>query len=492
MKSNAPSLELTGVSLSADGKLPLHQQLADQIRTMVCSGQASAGLRLPPSRHIASRLGVSRNTVILAIENLKAEGYLTSLPGSGTFISNQIPDPIVLTPDVDSSTPNEKARNDRPEPTRSFEIARQMLATPMTRSPGRPFQQEGKDYQNFPFREWQRSYRIHLSKSLDQQSIDPKGHGPLRDQIARHLAARRAIQTTEDRIIIFPGIRQALFLIGRAVLNSQSKIVVEDPGYRPVSGLFMMEGYNTVPQPADSSGLVVTGMPAADAAYVTPSWQIPTGMVMSLQRRMELLAWATDEQAWILEDDYDCEYRYSGYAQAAIKSIDTLERVIYLGTFNNSMIPSLKLAFAVLPQAIVEPVRSLKEILIGSQPIIEQAALADSMADGSYDRMMRRVRSMAQRRLRTLVEAGHQLLPAGVQLKDGPAGMHAVGWLPDHVDDLAVAHQICDRGVNVFPVSLCARKSAFRPGLLFHYVSHSRAEIIEAMQVVGEVLHEYC
>lgn len=445
-----------------------------QIRDAILDGRLRSHETLPSSRELAGRLQVSRNTVVLAYDRLRAEGFLASRAGAGTFVSDGIR-PRSSSGPSGSPLRSRAIWDDIPE-------GRDMSATQADFDfrPGIP------DASRFPFAPW----RARLSSQLypgtvgTGANIGAGGHPGFRRAIARHLGVSRAVRATEDDILVTSGSQQALDLIARVLLQPGEKVAVEDPGYPLPRRAFHAYGCQVAGVPVDGEGLVVEAIPdEARLVYVTPSHQYPLGMTMSMRRRQALLAWAHRCDAAIVEDDYDSEFRYGGRPLEPLQSHDTSGRVLYVGSFSKVMLPALRLGFLVAPPPLHAAFRKAKYLADWHTAVPFQAAAATFIDDGLLGHHLRRMRRVYAERhqrivnllacefsglLRPLPSAGGLHLAALLEARKGPT-------------DLAIAERAAGEGVAIYPLSTHYAAPRRRQGFLFGYGAIDLARIPEGL-----------
>ncbi|MEX0749989.1 MAG: PLP-dependent aminotransferase family protein, partial [Dehalococcoidia bacterium] len=350
---------LPQVRLDPGSPEPMYRQLYDAVRKAVLDRTLAPGTRLPATRELARDLGVARNTVMLAFDQLIAEGYVEGRVGAGTYVTDALPDEL-----LSARTPSRSPR--RPAAGRALsERGRMLSRTRVTLNPPdqperRAFRMGMPDFAAFPFREWAR-ITSRLWRDPPHELLfygDPAGYAPLRAQIAAYVGAARAVQCDVSQVMVVAGSQHALELAARLLVDPGDAVWIEDPGYLGARAALQSSGARLVPVPVDDEGIdVEAGMRrCADArvAYVTPSHQFPLSVTMSLGRRLALLDWAARANAWILEDDFDSEYRYAGRPLASLQGLDGYARVIYIGTFSKVMFPSLRIGYMVVPPDLVD------------------------------------------------------------------------------------------------------------------------------------------
>ncbi|MFD1624427.1 PLP-dependent aminotransferase family protein [Azospirillum griseum] len=422
------------VTLDRTGVEPLHRQLYRALRQAVIEGRLRPGERLPPTRALADEWGLSRNTVVTAYDTLLAEGYITGKVGAGSFVASALPD-----------APPQGGPG-RGDARRGVGLSRRGVALAAVggdmRDPsGRPFALGTPDLNAFPFAVWAqllaRSWRV-AGRGLAVDP-DPLGHPPLRAAIAGYLRAVRAVRCEADQVVIVSGAQQGLSLVAQLLLDPGDSVWVENPGWPGNRAALLGAGARLVPVPLDHEGIdVEEGVRRggdARLALVTPSHQFPLGVTMSLRRRLQLLDWAAARDAWIVEDDYDSEFRYAGPPLAALQGLDGAGRVLYVGSFSKALFPALRLGYVVVPPDLVGAVRAARRHFDGGTSIVPQAALHRFMADGHFAAHLRAMRALyADKRagfLRTLDRCFAGLGRA----EAGEAGLHALVHLPEDRPD---------------------------------------------------------
>ena len=434
-------------------------------------GKLGPGERLPSSRDLAQDLNLSRNTVVAAINQLSVEGYLESRVGSGTYVNDNVPR---VSPGAAART----APRGAPGPAAGGLSARGLALTGRFRATElevQPFTPGIADFSAFPLTLWQRlqnkHWRMTYPDMLDYN--DSGGYAPLRRAIADYLRVFRSVQLDADQVIVTTGTQQSLELCARLLADHGDTVWVEDPAYWGAAKAFMANGLALHPVAVDDEGIHPT---AADEAqrpqliYVTPSHQYPTGAVMSLARRHQLLSTARQHAAWVLEDDYDSEYRFSGPPISSLEGLDTDGRVLYMGTFSKVLYPGIKLGYLVVPKALVTAFKQAHYDLNrpGQMPL--QAALAVFIEMGHFSSALRRARQNYAERRQCLLEALKPVLtPGGPFISGAEQGLHLCLRLPPHVDDRALAQRIAQQGLTVRPLSAyCLARTDLR-GLVIGY-----------------------
>jgi len=469
---------------------PLYQQICDAFREGIVERRLRAGQRVPSTRALAASLEISRIPVLCAFDQLLAEGYLESRVGSGTFVSSALPDDArLLAPAA--------VRSDRRPGARS---TAQRPAT-VLRSPPQPwldgfgaFRMSEPALDHFPFTAWSRLVARH-SRGIPLRSSNygsPMGDLRLRQGLAIHLRTARAVRCEAEQIMVVSGSQQALEITARVLLDPRQPVWVEEPGYGGARDALAMAGARLVPVPVDDEGLnVAAGIKRcrhARAAVVTPSHQYPLGATMSASRRLQLLDWAQEAGAWIIEDDYDSEYRYESQPIAALQGLDRDARVVYIGTFSKVLFPALRVGYLVIPSDLVDRFSAVREAMDICPPAFHPAVLADFIAEGHFARHLRRTRLLYRERRRALVES-LRTLGRGWQVVGAEAGIHLVARC-DRRADRPVALRAAREGLWVMPLSTCYLGTPVHHGLVLGYGGTAVAEIPKAVQRLRRVIRK--
>lgn len=482
---------LTGIHLNHDNKRPLYRQLYDEIRHRILTNIIQPGEQIPPTRQLCQDLALSRSTIVEAIAQLKAEGYLESWVGRGTFVATTLPE---RTTEVVKSNP------ERPPTTEKSVAQISRRGQKLTAAPSSPafpagiFRSGMPDPIHFPFKVWQKILQKHWSAPQIQGLGygSSAGYDPLRETVAHHVRRTRGVNCLPEQVMITAGAQQALYLTANLLLDPNDKVWVENPGYNGAQMAFNAASAQLVPVPVDHHGVdVKAGLKlASDAklAYVCPSHQYPLGGTLPLSRRLQLLDWANQAQSWVIEDDYDSEYRYSGHPLASLQSLDSHQRVIYMGTFSKVLFPSLRLGYLIVPPQLAASFEKAREAVDRGSSLITQMALNDFMRDGHFARHIRRSRVLYANRQQALIEAITKLCPDLFETRPFPAGMHLLGWLPVGWDDVEAANRLYPLGFAAAPLSNYSLTPLERGGLLFGYAAHDETVIWESIKLISETL----
>lgn len=483
----------------ANSAVPLYRQIYDSIQLAILNGEFESRMRLPATRLLAQQLGVSRMTVINAYEQLFAEGYLEGKMGAGTYVASQLPEEFLQTSGVreDVRENGPKRRKIRLSNYGKYirENSAKVLENQAAGMPI-PFQHCLPAIDEFPFDIWSKiTQRLqkYSYKSLDGFG-DPAGFRPLREAVVSYLRSSRGVRCESDQIIITNGAQQALDLIGRVLLSPVDKVWVEDPGYLGAKDIFGATGAEIIHVPLDVEGFdlkkaLETGT-SAELVYVTPSRHFPLGITMSLQRRLGLLEWASDNDGWIIEDDYDSEYRYAGRPLASLQGLDRDGRVIYLGTFSKTIFSALRLGCMVVPPDMIDIFRTARSLTDQHSPVIEQTVLAEFISEGHFARHVRRMRTLYRERQEILIYEIEKKLGGLLEVSKADAGMQIVGWLPEGVCDKTISREAARHGLRAAPVSEYSVKPLDRGGLLLGYTAFSEKQIEVGVKKLAEALHQ--
>lgn len=468
---------------------PLNRQIYQAIREAILSQLLPSAMQLPSSRDLARELGISRNTVTYAYEQLIAEGYLETRAGSGTFIADTTPDQIPenrlnAPPLTDPSGESELSAH-------GAQLIQQAGVSDLQWGafmPGVP------DVTLFPNKIWSRLQNKHWRRSRAELLTygDAGGYLPLREAIAEYLRMARSVNCNASQVIITTGIHQSLDIVVKLLGEHGDSAWVEDPCYWGTRSVLNSLGIKPVPIPVDAEGMrmrLANLRQPPRFICATPSHQYPLGMVMSLSRRRMLLEYAAQRKVWIIEDDYDSEFRYGSRPLASLQGMDTDGRVLYMGTFSKTMFPSLRIGFMVVPESLANAFAiGVSELYRGSQ-VFMQAIMADFMTEGHFASHIRRMRLLYAERLQLLQAAIERHFGDGVTLTGGEAGLHLALGLPAQCDDLAISRAARTAGIVARPLSRYYMNSeAARNGLLLGYACVPNEQIAPAFDKLAAII----
>ena len=417
------------IALDRESETPLRQQIYGEWRKGILAGRFRPGDRVPSTRELALALGVSRGTVSEAWEQLIAEGYFETAQGSGTFVCQELPENL----QISKSKPLAASRT-----VTRLDVKLSRYGAGLNRDFRRPRPAPGviaflpgiPDCDHFPFPLWRRLLARHLrdaTPAVFDYAEGSAGHQPLREEIAAYVARTRAVKCTSDQVIVVNGSQQALALCAQLLIEPSDRVAFENPGYQGARRIFEAHGARLLPCPIDPEGLAIDCLEeAARLAYVTPSHQYPTGISMSLMRRFELLGWAREYGAAIIEDDYSSEYRYSGPPLPSLQGLANGVPVLYIGTFSKVMFPGLRIGYLIVPRELAARFERAKWLADRHTPVLEQCALADFIGEGHLDRHIRRMRRLYGRRREVLIESLRRHFGDRVRIMGAEAGMHSM------------------------------------------------------------------
>ena len=469
---------------------PLYRRIYRALKSSIRGGRLGPAARLPSTRTLATDLGVSRNTVMLAYEQLAAEGYVVGRQRSSTAVARN----LAADAPAAARAPETKSAPRLSAYARRLQANSAVPASFAARTGLRyDFRYGRPGVDEFPREIWRRLLAVRARRaSRDSLGYgSPAGHAPLRQALAEYLNRSRGLACDAGQIVIVNGSQQGIDLVARVLLDAGDSAVVEDPGYPGATIPFEAAGARLIRVAVDAHGLDVSRLPsAARLAYVTPCHQFPSGVILPLERRLALLDWAERSDAWIIEDDYVSEFRYEGSPLEALQALDRHGRVAYIGTFSKTLFPALRLAYLVLPRALVRPFLAAKWAADRFSPMLAQEALADFIASGQFERYLRRAGARNAARRRALVAALQQHFGARVEIAGENTGVHLVVWLKDvrprDLDPLIA--RAANAGVGLYSIASCFARPQHRAGLLFGYASLSEAEIRAGIRLLAEIV----
>jgi GntR family transcriptional regulator / MocR family aminotransferase len=446
------------------------QWLCACVRADIQSGRLEPGARLPSSRHLAALAGTARGTVVAALEQLQSEGYLVTRRRSGTFVAR-----------------TSASVSPRAAPSRAGAVRPRVAATvaglePFTRFTGRrqAFMTNLPALDLFPTALWARvaARRVRRASLRDLTGCDVSGYRPLREAVADYLRRSRGVNCDTEQVVILSGVQEALATLARLLVNPGERVLMEDPGYTGALRAFTAAGARVGFVPVDHAGMTIPPRSGAPRfVYVTPAHQFPLGTTMAYARRLALLEWAHSSGALIIEDDYDSEYRYARQPLPALQGLDTRGSVIFTGSFNKLLFPSLRLGYLVVPPSLVDPLAALRSALGIHAPALDQAVLCDFIAGGHLFRHVRRMRRVYAARRAALVDAVDRRLRGVLALSDTEAGLQVAGRLLIPLASQSVAAAAASDGVYVTPLAGYARRPTRADGLVLGFAAVDEREI---------------
>jgi GntR family transcriptional regulator / MocR family aminotransferase len=474
------------IAVNRQASRPLHRQIYDGYRTAIVDGRLRPGQRIPSTRVLASELGVSRFPVLNAYAQLLAEGYFESRVGAGTVVSSSLPDQFTSSPLAPPTRLTATRSGPRPLALRTSALPPYEKA--LWLGGWGAFAVGQVAFDHFPLHVWSRLIS-RCSRNMNAQSShygDQAGSRTLRETIASYLRTARSLHCEAEQILIVSGSQQALELSARVLLDPGSRVWMEEPGYRLARVVFALNGCQQVPVPVDEEGMdVAAGIKRyrkARAAFVTPSHQFPLGATLSASRRLQLLDWAQSSGSWIIEDDYDSEYRYESSPIASLQGLDANGRVIYIGTFSKVLFPSLRLGYLVVPRDLIDRFLSVRRAIDLGPPAFFQDVLADFIGEGHFARHIRRMRVLYHDRRSALAAGIRKEFGDMVEVHGSEAGMHLTVTLQPGADDMEIARRAARQNLWIWPLSFFYMGQAPRQGLILGFGSTPVAEIHRALR----------
>jgi GntR family transcriptional regulator/MocR family aminotransferase len=473
---------------------PTYRQLYAALRDAILDGRLRPGVKLPSTRDLADRYELARGTIVIAFDQLKAEGYLSGRIGSGTYVSEVLPEALL------HAGPGTRARQHGAgrRPRRLSDVAKRAEAFKPSLAPAaRAFRANQPALDLFPTTLWAQvaGRRLRRASTALLKGCPPGGYPPLQRALADYLGSSRGVICAPEQIAIVSGVQEAIDLTARLVLNPGDGVCIEDPGYMAAARAFAAAGASMTHVPLDDEGMTIPrrvkdrrGQPPR-LVYVTPAHQFPMGMTMSLARRLALLDWARRTGALIFEDDYDSEYRFAGTPVPALQSLDRDGSVLFAGSFSKVLFPSLRIGYLVVPPDLVDRVEAIKSLTSRHAPLIDQVVLCDFMTEGHFGRHVRRMREIYAGRLTALLRAVRDQLDDVVEVSPVEAGLQTPVTFRRDIDAVAVKHAAAERGVEVFELSRYGARPLARDGLLLGFAAVDEAEIRRGVKELAAVLN---
>ncbi len=482
---------LANLSLNTGSSSPLHKQLFLKLRDAILQGVVKPGTRLPSSRLLATDLGISRNTVLSAFDQLMAEGYITSRVGAGSYISDHLPDELLQR----EKTNNKQILKDRNIPlSRQAEALRHTGAVKLYHqgyfSPGKP------ETDLFPFEDWARLLGRHWrNPKVEYLSGNPIGGATvLREALAEHLGQTRAVNCTPEQVIVLSGSQQAIHLVIKAFAEIGDPILMEDPGYPGTRNSILAAGAHPIPVPVDDEGFrldeALKLAPNARLACLSPSHQYPLGPTMSLRRRLDLLEWAKTNDRFLLEDDYDSEYRYTGRPISSLQGLDTDNRVLYVGSMSKVMFSGLRIGYLVVPEDLVDIFLALRRDIDGHSPAVAEAALAEFISEGYLSAHIRRMRLLYQRRQACLLSLLLEKCGDYLTIDAQECGMHLVAYLTPTLSDKKVEAVCRKNGLLLRALSSFYEGANLRNALIIGFAGTPETKMPQLVDKLAKILKQ--
>ena len=464
----------------------LFRQVYLGLREGILSGNLRGGEKLPSTRDLAEQLGISRTVVLVAYDQLLAEGFAVGRSGSGTYVASGVgarrPAPTESSVQLHLSRFGSRAAE-----------AWARVKYPRRRGPSLAydFAYGRSDLETFPFAMWRRML-LRCARKAPVRELDygpAGGHLGLREAICSHLRRSRAVKCDASQVIVVNGSQQALDLIARVLIERGDRVAIEDPSYQGTREILCARGARLLPVAVDRDGLDPARLPSsARIVFVTPSHQFPTGGVLPLRRRIELLQWAKRSRAAVVEDDYDGEFRYDGQPLESLQGLDQEGRVLYIGTFSRTVFSSLRIGYLIAPKALVPAFTAAKWLCDRHTATLEQETLAEFIDSGVYERYLRRVRRRNAARRAALLDSIANYLGDRVEITGEGAGAHVVLWTRHAGDEESLIARAAARGVGVYGVSPYFLKPSSRKGIMLGYSRLREREIGEGIRRLSEAL----
>jgi len=487
-----PSALSPVIAVDRKAAKPLHKQIYDAYRSLIVSRNLGANQQIPSTRALASELKISRIPVLTAYSQLLAEGYFESRAGAGTFVCSSLPDQLTST-DRSSSTRSAEVRSGARVVSRRATLLPKYERLPWLGGMG-AFNVSQPAFDQFPFQTWSRIVMRHC-RNLHANELHygaPIGLKELRIAICAYLRTARAVRCDPEQVMIVSGSQQALEITTRTLLEERSSVWVEEPGYWLVRQVLTAAGCRLVPVPVDNEGLdVAFGLRKcrkAKAAFVAPSHQFPLGATMSASRRLQLLDWAKSSGSWVIEDDYDSEYRYGNMPVASLQGLDHNSRVIYIGTFSKILFPSLRLGYLVIPPDLVGRFVAVRYTMDIGPPHFFQAVLTDFMNEGHFARHIRRMRQLYSQRRSALVDALQAEFGSTLEILGSEAGMHLAVLLPKGLRDQELADRAAREKLWLAPLSPAYLGDNSRQGFILGFGNTAAEAIPKAVGQLKKLL----
>ncbi len=473
------------IPLSKNGE-PLFRQVYVGLRQAILSGAFSVGNRLPSTRDLAEQLGISRTVVLLAYDQLLAEGFVMGHAGSGTYVSESLKGSGYKKPEKSAKLRLSRFGSAVADAAGAVDFpSRQSAPLRYDFAYGRT------DTAVFPFEAWRRILLRHARKApvRELDYAPAAGSLVLREAICAHLRRSRAVVCDPSEVIVVNGSQQALDLIVRVLVEHGDHVAIEDPQYPGTREVLRAAGARLLPVPVDRDGLDPAKLPEhASAVFVTPSHQFPTGAILPLARRLALLEWASRKNSIIVEDDYDGEFHYEGRPLESLQGLDTEGRIVYVGTFSRTVFPALRIGYLVVPKSLAAAFTAAKWLSDLHSATLEQQSLAEFITTGMYERHLRRLRRRNAARRDALLQAIHKHLSERVEVTGDGSGAHVVLWPRKRiVEETMIAHA-ASRRVRVYGISQFFLTRSSRTGLMLGYSRMNEKEIREGIRLLGEIL----
>lgn len=458
------------------------------LRAEILSGRIGPGSRLPASRDFARQYELSRGTILAALEELQAEGYVEARRGSGTYVSKILPEHLLQFEEVVEGEANGGVQRGQA----LSDFGRRVEPFSMYVKPeSRAFRTNLPAMDLFPTTLWAQvsARRLRGATTRSLLGCEAQGYLPLRKAVAEYAHTSRGVNCSAEQVMIVSGIQEGLDLTARLLLNPGDKVLMEDPGYQGAYAVLHAVGARVVPARLDAEGAAPkeSDLRRCRLLFVTPGHQYPMGMTMSLQRRLQLLAWAKKYETVIFEDDYDSEFRFAGRPLPAMQGLDRSGKVIFCGSFNKVMFPSLRMGYLVLPVDLVEVFARTKAMTTRYHPLLDQAVLCDFMEQGHFGRHLRRMRKIYEERLSLLMESARESLGEYLEISKIEAGLQTIGLFRENISAEVVTERAAMEGIDVVPLSRFCHAATVPEGLQMGFAAVNGTEIKAGVRKLARV-----
>jgi GntR family transcriptional regulator/MocR family aminotransferase len=489
---------LPPIALDSRMKTPMYRQLYDWFRRAIIDGQMRPGQRVPSTRSLATELKISRIPVLSAYEQLLAEGYFETFVGAGTCVARSMPGHALNLPDVKAR----KGLQETAEKRGPRRMSRRGVA--LTKLPAQSwldnlgaFRVSLPALDHFPVGIWAKLVARHSRRPARgiMAYSDAMGYPPFREAIAEYLGTVRGVRCEASQILVTTGSQQALQLSAQVLLDPNDRVWMEEPGYPGARQAFMTVGAQLIPVRVDHDGMnmeeIISRGRSARVVYVTPSHQYPLGMTMGATRRMLLLNWASHSGAWIIEDDYDSEYRYESMPIASLQGLDLHSRVVYIGTFSKVLFPAVRVGYVVIPPDLIDRYAAVRQTIDIFSPNLYQQVLSDFINEGHFERHIRRMRMIYRERRNALVNAIREELGDQLDVVGGEAGLSLTVTLTNQASDVAISARAAQQNLWLWPLSICYAGSAAQQGFVLGFGGIPSQEMPSAVRRLRGALQQH-
>lgn len=497
MPKHSPDIVIPGLTIDKKTATPAYKQLYEGLRSLIIEGKLRPKERLPSSRILAEDLGVSRNVVLLAYEQLILEGYISSIVGAGSYVADNIDKNFFISKKAKASSIGTKKIAARNIPF-NYPLSDNFIRRESSKGLVIPFTNPVPALDEFPYKAWVKcAYKVFRGfEFLHLGYDDPQGYYPLRKSIAGYLRTNRALQCEPEQLVITTGTQQALNLVADLLLKKDDLFWMEDPGYGNAKAAFMKQSAKPCFIPVTKHGMDIDfatrHFPDAALAYVTPSHQFPLGGTLPVTKRIQLLNWAHRKNMWVIEDDYDSEFRYSKRTIPSLQGLDRYKKVIYLGTFSKVLFPALRIGYIVLPSAeMAKTFAQAKAFVDRQNSITDQAIINQFIEDGFFYTHLRKMRFLYKKRQEQLIHILNKYGKDVIRVEKQNSGMHLIGWIDEKCSDVELASYLEKLKVVVTPLSLYQEKFKVKPAIILGYTAFNEKKIKDGAFKLIEGIRQY-